>query len=610
MIRAVCALLTQVTYVSTASVWVTAGQHEKHPVADIHEALEKTRFMPNAKITLSEGVHHVHETITMGKDHQRVTIEGEGEGAVLNGGVTVPSHQFTPSNLGGNIVQANLQNTIRLGEVTYSNSLSSCSNSKSELYLNGNRMTVARYPNINQTTGYWEWMLVSSTDSSEPNSFYYSQTDEEHILKSKNDTSASLHGYWGNDWGDNYVKMSGVDATHRRITVNSSTPFVYPVKANARFMIVDSLEQLDSQGEYFIDRVSRVLYFYPPRPLLPGDEIVLSNLTTVLKISNGVNHVLDNVSVKYSSGTNLVMDNVNGTSASNGDFSCAADQAVSLSGYSNIIENSVFTQTGCHGVTINGGDVVSLTRGDNVFSGNLVSNFSNWKRTYVPGISWAGVGNMFKNNIVRYGPHSGILGKGNDNIFENNLLQNLAYETLDTGAWYSGRSWIARNNTILNNTFVDVRTAVPVHLGFPSVQGVYNDDQLSDNNMINNTFIRCQCGTFIGGGRRHTVTGNTYINVSSPMHIDNRGQTWEASYCTAPNGTFWEEMYAVNYTLPPYSTAYPELLDVDSPCVPVHNVVSFNRYCGAGASGFADFSDAQAKAWGVTMEGNIEFGGC
>lgn len=32
-----------------------------------------------------------------------------------------------------------------------------------------------------------------------------------------------------------------------------------------------------------------------------------------------------------------------------------------------------------------------------------------------------------------------MMGSGNNNVFLGNTLHDLAYETSDTGAWYSGR---------------------------------------------------------------------------------------------------------------------------------------------------------------------------
>lgn len=48
----------------------------------------------------------------------------------------------------------------------------------------------------------------------------------------------------------------------------------------------------------------------------------------------------------------------------------------------------------------------------------------------------------------------------------------------------------------------------------------------------------------------------------------------------------WQvELDALNYTVPPYATEYPDLLTIydDSPCVPVHNEIIGNCYCHDGS---------------------------
>ena len=42
-----------------------------------------------------------------------------------------------------------------------------------------------------------------------------------------------------------------------------------------------------------------------------------------------------------------------------------------------------------------------------------IQDWSRWKRTYQPGISWSGVGNNFTHNTLFNAPHAGILGGGN-----------------------------------------------------------------------------------------------------------------------------------------------------------------------------------------------------
>lgn len=65
------------------------------------------------------------------------------------------------------------------------------------------------------------------------------------------------------------------------------------------------------------------------------------------------------------------------------------------------------------------------------------------------------------------------------NVFEYNVIERVAYEVDDAGAFYTGRSWVQRGNVVQHNYFRSIRTRVPVYLGSPSVQGLYLDDQVS-----------------------------------------------------------------------------------------------------------------------------------
>ena len=71
-----------------------------------------------------------------------------------------------------------------------------------------------------------------------------------------------------------------------------------------------------------------------------------------------------------------------------------------------------------------------------------------------------------------------LLLTGNDCLFEYNSLSNLCYEVTDSGAFYSGRSWIDRGNIIRNSVFRDIQMTEKTSLGSPSVQAIYLDDQV------------------------------------------------------------------------------------------------------------------------------------
>lgn len=144
-------------------------------------------------------------------------------------------------------------------------------------------------------------------------------------------------------------------------------------------------------------------------------------------------------------------------------------------------------------------------------------------------------------------------------------------------------------------------------LGAPSVQAVYLDDQLSGTIITGNLCIDSQACYFVGGGRDTTVTGNSCVRSGTCVHFDNRGMTWQASTCTynaSYTGALAAGLFAVNYTIPPYATAFPPIVDTlsDRPCVPVNVSVTDNDYCMVGA--FIDATPAETAAWGDVVAGN------
>jgi len=124
---------------------------------------------------------------------------------------------------------------------------------------------------------------------------------------------------------------------------------------------------------------------------------------------------------------------------------------VELFGSQLSVAGNVVADVGCKGVVVVGGDYLSLTRANNSVTHNDISRFSRWKRSYQPGLFWAGVGNAFSYNNISFGPHNAILGGGNeaaqysaslggcDNLFEHNAIWNTTFEVSDSGSFYTVR---------------------------------------------------------------------------------------------------------------------------------------------------------------------------
>jgi len=127
-----------------------------------------------------------------------------------------------------------------------------------------------------------------------------------------------------------------------------------------------------------------------------------------------------------------------------------------------------------------------------------------------------------------------------------------------------------------------------------SNQAVYLDDQMSGWTIENNSFIDCQVGSFIGGGRRNIVRHNNYVKCDTAQHIDNRGMNWEKGSDTCndvsppfkttcnPGAAQW--MITKGPASALWRKLWPELEQIqqDHLGLPARNVIANNTFCDCG----------------------------
>lgn len=70
---------------------------------------------------------------------------------------------------------------------------------------------------------------------------------------------------------------------------------------------------------------------------------------------------------------------------------------------------------------------------------------------------------------------------------------------------------------------------------------------------------------------------------------------------------FDQQLQSVNYQHPPWSTHYPELVNIfkDHPCIPAYNLVEDNEYCNTTET-FIDATSQEIDQWMSTVHDNLE----
>ena len=234
----------------------------------------------------------------------------------------------------------------------------------------------------------------------------------------------------------------------------------YGLRPGSRYILLNARVLLDAAEEYFIDAQSGMLFFIAPAGIDPATEPVVLSQQQHAHTMNGTTNVrVEGMRFEYSQGSAVQALNVTRVTVANCTVANAGTQGVNITGASSTLSFSTIHSAGCEGVSFNGGDTVSLTRGNISIQNNTITRFARVSRTIRPGIGWSGCGNTVVGNEISDAPHSGIMispasdGRGVDTLFEGNHLHDLCKGTADAGGFYAGASWANRGNRIINNRF-------------------------------------------------------------------------------------------------------------------------------------------------------------
>lgn len=390
-----------------------------------------------------------------------------------------------------------------------------------------------------------------------------------------------VHGYWTWDWADSYEHVEAIDTASR--TIATRPPHgVYGYTAGKRWRAINLLEELDSPGEWYLDRQTGKLYFWPPAPIA-SNETVVSLLEEPLISTSRTSHLRFERFVLEAGRQNAI--EIRG--GSDVEVAGCVVRAMGGSGITidggrrNGVRSCDLYDLGESGIWLIGGDRKTLEPCENYAINNHITRMSRWCRTYRPAIGISGVGVRAAHNLIHDGPHNAILFGGNDHLIELNDIARVCTQTGDAGAIYSGRNLTMRGTIIRHNRFTDIGRVIKEATSFVDVMSVYLDDCYCGTLVEGNLFVRAGRAAMIGGGRDNAIVNNVFVECKPSIHVDARGTGWASFWFDGRDPFLMDGLKEVPYNRAPY-TKYPNLANIleDEPAKAKYNRIERNVRMG------------------------------
>ncbi|MCU0645493.1 MAG: right-handed parallel beta-helix repeat-containing protein, partial [bacterium] len=476
-----------------------------------------------------------------------------------------------------------------------------------ELFFNHKVMQLAKYPN----DGFILMGKVIDTGS------VPRIRDYENIRGGIFEYSDNRHSRWSGaedvwlqgtfKWGyaDDMIKIDWIDTVKKQIKL--STPHLYGLgygEPHQHYIALNILEELDSPGEWYVDRISGVLYFYPPSEI-QNSCIVVSMLEEPMVAMEGVSFVtirdiifeesrdmgiyiergqnnliagctfrnLGTIGVFMGQGAkqtfpHITHDDYEGVPVSRqiGNLQGQIYKYTTWdrkAGKNHGVMSCDVYDTGCGGIYLSGGSKKDLIPGNCFVENCRIHDYNRRNKFLWSGINVDGCGNRVAHNEIFNSDFQGIYVHGNEHFFEYNHLHHLSENSNDTSPWYIGRDPSDRGNIIRYNFFH--------HCGNPErkwTMGVYFDDASCEALVFGNVFYKvASYGTiYSNAGHDLTIRNNIFVAGYGPVLV--MKSMWydfgygQRDYFFEKNGVYRRRLTELlDIKKPPYSTKYPKLTD-------------------------------------------------
>lgn len=405
-----------------------------------------------------------------------------------------------------------------------------------QLYFRGKRQVLARFPNEDpahpRSGGFLYMGDVAEKDSRTLLRYKPERLDPSRWANPK---AARVHIWSWLNWNRNILPIASIDTENSVITLGG--PASYKLIEGNRFFVENLLEELDTPGEWYLDRAENMLYFMPPEGEAPDDDVTVPVLDTLIQFRGdaakdaSVSHITVRGFTLAESQAGLVsMTAADHCTVAACDIKHSGGTAISLGSHCH--HNRII---GCDVHHVGGSAVVINGRVDwehryegqpnnNLISNNHVHHVGEYGDAWGAICIWPGCGgnstydNVISHNLVHDTPRQGITFNGMRNTVEYNHVHHTNQEQSDTGAIGMGSRDIYERGSVVRFNYVHdtggYNMLKPGVWEYPHYcWGVYLDDYTSGVYVYGNIIVRTYLGgVMIHGGQDNVVENNIIVD--------------------------------------------------------------------------------------------------